>query len=364
VIDREPVRRHPRGRPWWRSRGVILAVVLVDVLGLAALAVALTRSTSVKRASAAAADPPEVRANPQDPLTQTIATGAPPAPAPHRVRHRHAAAVPALATRSALDPSALGASFQQFAAGQPGAVGVVLAPLGAGPVVTFGALQLGHAWSTMKVPVLTTVLAELERRGGSLGAQGSDLATRALEASDNSAAEGLFAGLERSDGGLTGASAAVQDTLRRAGDGVTVVNTAPNSGGFTTWGQSEWSAAGEVTFYRALANGCLLSAEDTSYVLGLMRNVESDQRWGAGSAGIAASVPVAFKGGWGPEDGAGYLVRQSAIIGDGDRGYVLHVMAKPSNGSFATGADMTTQTAAWVAHNVPASLQTGPTSCN
>ncbi len=356
------MRTPSRGRPWWRSRAFILAVVAVDVLGVAALAVALTHSTSANRASTAAGVA-VVRAHPQDPLTQAIVTAAPPAPVPVR-HHRSQPSAAAASNSAAVDTSVLAASFQQFAASQPGAVGVALAPLGGGPVVTFGSLQVGHAWSTMKVPVLTTVLAELEQRNGSLGAQGRDLATRALEASDNSAAEGLFSGLEQSDGGLVAASSAVQGTLRRAGDGDTVINTAPNSGGFTTWGQSEWSATGEVRFYRALANGCLLSAQDTGYVLDLMRNVESDQRWGAGSAGIASSVPVAFKGGWGPEDGAGYLVRQSAIVGSGDQGFVLHVMAKPSDGAFSTGAAMTSQTAAWVAHNVPAGLSTGHAGCS
>ena len=356
------MRTPSRGRPWWRSRAFICAVVAVDVLGVAALAVALTHRNSATRASTAAGVP-VVRAHPQDPLTQAIVTAAPPAPAPVR-HHRSQPSAAAASNSAAVDTSVLAASFQQFAPSQPGAVGVALAPLGGGPVVTFGSLQVGHAWSTMKVPVLTTVLAELEQRNGSLGAQGRDLATRALEASDNSAAEGLFSGLEQSDGGLVAASSAVQGTLRRAGDGDTVINTAPNSSGFTTWGQSEWSATGEVMFYRALANGCLLSAQDTGYVLDLMRNVESDQRWGAGSAGIASSVPVAFKGGWGPEDGAGYLVRQSAIVGSGDQGFVLHVMAKPSDGAFSTGAAMTSQTAAWVAHNVPAGLSTGHAGCS
>ena len=160
--------------------------------------------------------------------------------------------------------------------------------------------------------------------------------------------------MEASDGGLDGASAAVQDTLRAAGDSSTTVNTAPNSGGFTTWGQTEWSASGAVTFYRALAAGCLLSAPDTRYVLGLMQGVESDQRWGAGSAGYATSVPVAFKGGWGPEDGGGYLVRQSAIVATpSGRGWVLTYLAKPSDGSFGTGTQMLSSLAAWAARTFP-----------
>ncbi len=143
--------------------------------------------------------------------------------------------------------------------------------------------------------------------------------------------------------------------MRRAGDTATTVNTAPNSSGFTTWGQTRWSATGEVTFYRALAAGCLLSQADTGYVVGLMQGVESDQRWGAGSAGYPATVALAFKGGWGPEDGGGYLVRQSAIVTTGHgRGWVLSYLAKPSDGSFGTGTQMLSALATWAARTFAA----------
>lgn len=213
------------------------------------------------------------------------------------------------------------ASFKRFAGAQPGRVGLAIAPLSNGRILTFGDLQVGHAWSTMKVPVLVTVLAQLEQRGRTLDAHGRDYAARALERSDNTAAEALFSRLERMDGGLVGASVSVQDILRRAGDQSTVINTAPNRNGFTTWGQSEWSASGEVAFFRSLALGCLVSSSDTRYVLTLMRRVEPDQRWGAGSAGHPRGLPIEFKGGWGPEhETTGYLVRQSAIVGSAGRG--------------------------------------------
>ena len=213
----------------------------------------------------------------------------------------------------------------------------------------------------MKVPVLATLIGQLERGGGTLSAAQRDDAALALEQSDNSAAEGLFAALEGSDGGLVGASAAVQDTLRRAGDESTVVNTAPNSGGFTTWGQTVWPASGEVAFYRSLARGCLLSPAGTDYVLSLMQSVEADQRWGAGSAGLPE--PLAFKGGWGPERGGGYLVRQSAIVGSGNHGYVFSALALPRDGSFATGTQMLTQLASWVARTFTLDTSSGPAGC-
>ena len=199
----------------------------------------------------------------------------------------------------------------------------------------------------MKVPVLVTLLDHLERNGESLGASDSTDATLALEESDNSAAEALFARLEQIYGGLTPASEAVQRTLRSAGDQTTTINTAPNTEGFTTWGQSIWSTGGEVHFYRALARGCLLSEANTDFVLHLMRSVISSQRWGAGEAGYPSGVRLAFKGGWGPDGGGAYLVRQSAIVGSSNHGYVLSMIALPSGGSFTEGVSMISALATW-----------------
>jgi hypothetical protein len=349
-----------------RRRWLITAVVLVDLLGLAALAFALTHhSNPAPKTAQSAADAAAPVAHPHTPQTLIgDPAEAPSAPATRR-QHRRPSPKPSLRARASAPPRFLAspaaqASFERLAAGMPGAVGLAIAPLGDGPLLTFGSLQIGHAWSTMKVPVLATLLGRLEAHGGALdSAQRAD-ATAALEASDNAAAEALFSSLEQSDGGLLGASLAVQQTLRRAGDESTTINTTPNSGGFTTWGQSEWSASGEVSFYRSLARGCLLSASDSSYVLSLMGQVESDQRWGAGSAGYSQGVTLAFKGGWGPENGAGYLVRQSAIVGSGDHGYVLSMLAKPSDGSFSSGTQMLTELASWAARAFPSSAASAP----
>jgi hypothetical protein len=244
-------------------------------------------------------------------------------------------------------PAGARASFAAFAAGLPGRVGVAVAPLGAGPIQAFGELQVAHAWSTSKVPVLTTLLLRYEQSRQALSTAESTDATLALEQSDNAAIEALFGVLEQIYGGLVGASAAVQRVLRDGGDDTTVVNTASNDEGFTTYGQSEWSVTGEVRFYRALADGCLLDPRDTAYILGLMANVVGYERWGAGSAGYPSSVPLSFKGGWGPASDGGYQVRQTAIVGSGDRGYVVSMLAVPASGSFADGTSMLTSLATW-----------------
>ena len=255
------------------------------------------------------------------------------------------------------------ASFASLAGQLQGSEGLAVAPLGRGRIDTFGSYQAGHAWSTSKVPVLATLLGDYEKSGQVLSAQGHTDAALALEQSDNAAAESLFSILEQIHGGLDGASIAVQHTLERAGDHHTTINTAPNDQGFTTWGQSIWSTTGEILFYRALARGCLLGPHDTAYVLGLMRSVIQSQRWGAGEAGYPSAVPLAFKGGWGPEAG-GYLVRQTAIVGSGDRGYVMSMIAKPASGSFADATAMITALAGWARHHVELDSRRPAASCS
>ena len=76
-----------------------------------------------------------------------------------------------------------------------------MAPLGAGPIRTFGSLQSGHAWSTIKVPILTTLMRNRDRRG--LSAEEKRWAREALTASDNEAAAALFGQLEDSTAGLS-----------------------------------------------------------------------------------------------------------------------------------------------------------------
>ncbi len=215
----------------------------------------------------------------------------------------------------------------------------------------------------MKVPVLVTLLRDYAQAGRRLTAAQQGQATLALEQSDNAAAEALFGDLERIHGGLGAASEAVQHTLSVSGDTSTTINTAPNNQGFTTWGQTIWPPTDEVLFYRSLARGCLLGPGDTSYVLDLMRMVTASQRWGAGAAGYPGSVEVGFKGGWGPENGSGYLVRQTAIIGSENRGYVLSMVARPSDGSFAAGVSMISALATWARRNIPLQAELAPGGC-
>ncbi|MGH3429466.1 MAG: hypothetical protein ACRDQZ_18180, partial [Mycobacteriales bacterium] len=129
------------------------------------------------------------------------------------------------------------ASWETLAGSIPARVGLAISALGSDRIRAFGSLQSGHAWSSIKVPILTTLLHE--RGGRNLTAAESSLARAALTSSDNAAAAALFRRIEKTRGGLSGASLAVQETLRASGDDSTTVATdPPPPGAVSTYGQT------------------------------------------------------------------------------------------------------------------------------
>ncbi|MEX2108821.1 MAG: hypothetical protein WD827_08040 [Solirubrobacterales bacterium] len=243
-------------------------------------------------------------------------------------------------------------SFASLAASMPAEIGLALVPLGHGQVETLGPLQGGHAWSTIKVPILVTLMRGRGAEG--LTPEERGWAADALQASDNEAAASLFGQLEKIHGGLEEASAAIEKVLGVAGDHATTVTTAPPPpGAMSTYGQTEWSLERSALFFRSLANGCLLDSVGTEYVLDLMGGVVPEQRWGLGEAGFDSSWQLGFKGGWGPEAGSGaYLVRQAGILREGGSGVAVAIAAEDDSGSFEVGAADLTRLAAWVRENL------------
>lgn len=246
-------------------------------------------------------------------------------------------------------------SFERLAAGLGGEVGAVIGAPGSSEAASFGGLQSGSAWSTSKVPIALRVLEDAGGPSGLTSAQAEEMSS-ALTLSDNEAAAALFADLERSHGGLGGASAAVGEVLREGGDDSTQIST-QGRGEFSTYGQTEWSLANQQRFMSSLAASCVVGPESSEYVLGLMGEVSSDT-WGLGSAGL----PARWKGGWGPGVDGGYLVRQMGILYVGDKQAVVTLAALPTDGQFATGEEMATAVAQWLAKQA-AEYAASPRGC-
>lgn len=224
-----------------------------------------------------------------------------------------------------------------------GQVGLTLGAPGAEPDAVEGDLSTGPAWSTIKAPI---VLRVLDDAGGPAGLTPGQpgLAESAIALSDNEAAAQLFGGLERRHGGLVGASAAVTDVLREAGDAATTVSTVGRDS-FSTYGQTEWSLALQHRFMSALSAGCVGTAESRRYLLDLMGRASDG--WGFG----ALSLPARWKGGWGPGVDGRYLVRQMGEVTVDGKRVVATLAAVPDDGQFASAQAMATEAAQWaVAH--------------
>jgi hypothetical protein len=244
------------------------------------------------------------------------------------------------------------ASSSSFAALEgeiSGEIGVAYAPLGSAQPQTLGPLQVGHAWSSFKVPISVTVMLE---QGGSLNSNQEALAASAITASDNEAAAALFSELESMTGGR--ASEAVERTLEKAeGAAVEVATAPPPPGAVSSWGQTEWPLSASTSFYGALACGAYGGATDT--ILSDMESVIPEQQWGLGQAPFPSGASVAIKAGWGPDgsESGPYLVRQAGIIRSGQGGAVVTIAAQDSSGSFEAGVSDLDQVADWVAMHVP-----------
>jgi hypothetical protein len=223
--------------------------------------------------------------------------------------------------------------FRVYARRAGGETGLAIAPVGSGDLRALGRLRQGRAWSAMKVPLLVAILRWRREEAGTADGvprlSGSERrhAERALTRSSNLAARALFRELAE-EFGVDGARRRLQRVFTVVGDDTTRVSTELNpETGLTNFGITEWRLEDGVRFFRALARGCLLSPDDTAYVLDLMRRPRRRSQWGL----IDAFPPgaVAMKAGWGPDDDLRWLVSQFAIVGTGPDAVVVGAMVRP-----------------------------------
>ena len=226
-------------------------------------------------------------------------------------------------------------SFTRLNRRLDGRNGVRLSGAGREPAIErLGNLSGGVAWSSIKVPLALAVV----RRGGAQ--RNEDLLRRAITASDNQAAEQLWASL----GGPGAAGRAVERALAAAGDTTTRVQTRRVRAGFTAFGQTRWPLASQQRFVAGLP--CV---SGSAQILRLMGEVIASQRWGLGASGL----PARFKGGWGPDLSGSYLVRQLGLLElPNGRRVAVTVATLPSDGRFDTGTRNLTRIARWLTEHL------------
>ncbi len=237
--------------------------------------------------------------------------------------------VPPLESPSQNTPSlALREDFSRLQVDLPATVGIAVAPVGnAQTLLLLGDWVQGPAWSTIKVPLVLAAYREAE------SPEINNVMVSAITASDNAAAEQLWSAL----GEPETAALKVQAVLAEAGD-PTVVQSKRVRPEFSAFGQTRWSLADQVRFISAMA----CSSEDAP-VLGLMGEIESGQSWGLGTL-----TGSRFKGGWGPDTGGQYLVRQLGVIETSRGTAAVAIAAEPESGAFLDGVNALNRVASWL----------------
>jgi beta-lactamase class A len=166
--------------------------------------------------------------------------------------------------------------------------------------------------SIVKVDILETLLRQAMVANKPLDEETAETAQGMIENSDNDDATDLW----NQVGGASGISA----YNAQAG----LKDTSPNTQGY--WGETLTTAPDQIALLKQLViRHGLLNRASQSYQLGLMSNVEADQRWGV-SGGVPSSAQIALKNGWLPLTGDDWQINSiGRIKGDG-RWYLIAVL--------------------------------------
>lgn len=328
--------RRPRRSGLRRFVGPAATAVLVLALG--AGLIAALRITG----SGGGADVPLGGATPAAAVSTPV-----PLPTPTAVPAPVAAPTDQASDPAALDRRADAAKAirTRIAALGPGSVSLAAVDLTTG--ARFDAGTTSGLWtaSVYKLLVLETLLLQHQRAGTPLSARQRSDAVAAIEHSDNKAGYRLFLDA----GGNTGLAAGI----RALGMRHTVVGSTDPT--FTRTG-----AGDGLRLLSALTRTAgPLDAASRRYVLGLMHDVEPDQRWGVG---VAADPDSAFatKDGWlsvddtnpaGETDDDRWIVDSVGIVTAGGHRLLMAVLTQHDD-SYDGGIDLVQRLAALLARAV------------
>ncbi|MDO0927609.1 serine hydrolase [Streptomyces sp. TG1A-8] len=170
--------------------------------------------------------------------------------------------------------------------------------------------------SVVKVTVLATLLWDAKKHNRYLTDREASLATAMITKSDNSATSTLWKQL-----GLT----KVKGFLSAVG----MTKTVPGANGY--WGLTQINVTDEQKLLKLLtAKNTVLSDNSRAYVLKLMGQVVSSQRWGT-PAGAPSTVAVHVKNGWLQRSTHGWRVHSVGTFNGGGHDYVISVLTQDNS---------------------------------
>lgn len=167
--------------------------------------------------------------------------------------------------------------------------------------------QRNECASIVKVLILAAVCWRAQTQNRPLTAWEQSQASSMIRYSDNTAATNLFKSV--------GSAPAIQAMANRVG----MVQTVANS----SWGLTTTSAYDQMLLMNEICwHGRVLWASHRSYIITLMGQVTSSQRWGVGSIGSSQ-----VKNGWLPYNGL-WRINSIGHVGGGGRNHTLAILQR------------------------------------
>jgi hypothetical protein len=232
------------------------------------------------------------------------------------------------ANRTPRPLSELSSAAVQVANNRPSTEGVSVFNMHSGDIYTYNGATRFPMYSTVKVPIMLTLLDQTMRAGRQLTVEEDSLVKKMIQHSDNDATSTLY--YHR-----IGGEAAVEGFLRK--HGITGIDMNPNA-----WGLSTTTAHDMARLMGKLGNCTILDRSRCDYATNVMRNVTSSQYWGvsAGVPDVYSTRTVALKNGWYPESGWAMNAEQTHLaMQDTPFGYSENMpwSDDPNNWPDATG---------------------------
>lgn len=239
------------------------AAVMVVTLGSGALAIGVVRH---EKANAAALN--QAGGATSSPPSTSPAASPSPSPSPSRTASAGIYAQVAAVLKSR---------------GTHAAAGIV--DLDTGEKVMYNPSVKFETASIVKVDILSSLMWKLQKANSHLSSSQRALATKMITQSDNNAASALWTQIGKGTG------------LAAANRAFGLTTTIPGTGG--QWGLTKTTVPDQLRLLTILSSAVSpLSATSKAYILGLMNQVEKDQRWGVPHAADDEATAVYVKNGW------------------------------------------------------------------
>ncbi|MFF7475603.1 serine hydrolase [Streptomyces sp. NPDC008092] len=217
-------------------------------------------------------------------------------------------------TEPAVDRDALlGSALGKVTVPSGAKVSAAVLDLDSGDSATYGDSAFDTA-SIVKVDILATLLLQAQDAGRHLTATEKAYATKMIENSDNTSASQLWDVIGKATG-LDAANKRFGLTSTEGGDGA-------------LWGLTQTTAADQLTLLQQVfGDDSKLSEASQEYIQGLMKTVESDQRWGVSAAADGSGFEL--KNGWLARSTTGlWDVNSIGRVTAGGTDYLVAVLSK------------------------------------